>query len=237
MLKRKDLVLIRHTDRCQDWFPTTAFDSGASYFLIDRTYHGLCCFNGTPIDLSQHDRLFQPKKLRLIDQLTKQKSINSLYQGRCYGIETNDPRLKERGRVKCYVSSKKTKDRFLYLDNYNIPIEKCGWKVVTARTSAGAKFGTMLVARPDEVHTGSYISWRVRSEVEAESLKSYLLTNVVASLLSLGKGSRDISAKCLKFIPLVPLDRMWNDETVRAYLKTELGVEVDEEMIARYRVM
>ena len=74
---------------------------------------------------------------------------------------------------------------------------------------------------PTEIYTDSYISFRVNSEGEAESLLSYLKTDFVNHMLSIRKISQDICENTCKWIPLVPLDRIWSDDKVCEYLKID----------------
>jgi hypothetical protein len=63
----------------------------------------------------------------------------------------------------------------------------------------------------------SYISFRVNNETEAKSLLSYLNCKLPNYLLSIRKITQDISENTCKWIPLVPLDRIWNDISVYEY--------------------
>jgi site-specific DNA-methyltransferase (adenine-specific) len=97
------------------------------------------------------------------------------------------------------------------------------WKVITpeAAHKAFSGFGALFVAKPDEVHTGSYISFRVESQLEAESLLSYLQTRFANHMLSIRKISQHINESVCKWIPLVPLDRVWTDGAVCEHLEID----------------
>ena len=101
--------------------------------------------------------------------------------------------------------------------------KKSFWKVITPRAAfkAFSGFGEKFIGRPNEVHTGSYISFRVNNEDEAKSLLSYLDTKFANHILSIRKISQDISENTCKWIPLVPLDRAWTDDKVCEYLQIE----------------
>ena len=47
------------------------------------------------------------------------------------------------------------------------------------------KFGETFIGKSHEVHTGSYISFRVKNEDEAKSLLSYLDTKFANHMLSI----------------------------------------------------
>jgi site-specific DNA-methyltransferase (adenine-specific) len=219
MTRRKDIVFIRHEENSKKWFTNVKIEGGVNYFLKDSNYDGLCRFNGVYYDLSKYDSIINPKYHQIIDAVINRESINKLYKGRCFGVETNDPRFREAGNIKCYVSLQKSRDRCKYLDSYEFNDTNTFWKVITARANGkNPNFGIKFIGTPDEVHTGSYISFRVNTREEALSLLSYLDTKFANYMLSIRKISQDISENTCKWIPLVPLDRTWNDEKVCEYL-------------------
>ena len=224
MINRKDIVFIKHEDDATKWFGNNVdIKGGVNYFLKDTLYDGLCLFNGVQYDLSKYDCVIKLKYHKIIDIVMNMESINKLYMGRYFGIETNDKRFKDNGKIKCYVSTLKSKDRCKYIDSYEFNEKNSFWKVITARAAfkAFSGFGEKFIGKPNEVHTGSYISFRVNNEEEAKSLLSYLDTKFANHMLSIRKISQDISENTCKWIPLVPLDRIWNDEKVCEYLKIE----------------
>jgi hypothetical protein len=221
MMKRKDIVFIKHEDDGKKWFGNDVdIKGGVNYFLKHTLYNGVCTFNDKPYDLSKYDRIFKPQYHSIIDVVSKMESINTLYKGRCFGVETNDKRYKDSGQIKCYVSVLKSKDRVKYIDNYEFNDENTFWKVITpeAAFKAFSGFGEKIIGRPNEIHTGSYISFRVNSEDEAKSLMSYLNTNFANHMLAVRKISQHINEEVCKWIPLVPFDRIWTDDKVCEYL-------------------
>ena len=223
MMKRKDIVFIQHEENSKKWFGNNVdIEGGVNYFLKDASYEGICLFNGEPYDLSKYDCIIKPRYHKIIDIVINTESISKLYMGRCFGIETNDKRFKNNGKIKCYVSLKQSKDRCKYIDTYEFNEKNTFWKVITARANGKSpKFGEKFIGNLHEVHTGSYISFRVNNEDEAKSLLSYLDTKFANHMLSIRKISQDISENTCKWIPLVPLDRTWTDDKVCEYLKIE----------------
>ena len=223
MMKRKDIVFIQYEENSKKWFGNNVdIEGGVNYFLKDASYDGLCLFNEEPYDLSKYDCIIKPKYHKIIDIVINTESISKLYMGRCFGIETNDKRFKNNGKIKCYVSLKQSKDRCKYIDTYEFNEKNTFWKVITARANGKSpKFGEKFIGNLYEVHTGSYISFRVNNEDEGKSLLSYLNTKFANHMLSIRKISQDISENTCKWIPLVPLDRIWTDEKVCEYLKIE----------------
>ena len=224
MLKRRDIVFIEHEDDSQKMFGKTVdIEGGINYFLKSDQHNGDCLFNGESYNLSKYDCIIKPKYHAIIDKVNALKSLAQLYAGRCFGIETNDEdRLKNTGSVKCYVSLKKSKDRCKYLDSYEFTEKNTFWKVITAEANGSApNFGVKFIGKPNEVHTGSYISFKVKNEDEAKSLLSYLETKFTNHMLSIRKISQHINGDVCKWIPLVPLDKIWNDDLVCEYLNIQ----------------
>jgi len=224
MMKRKDIVIIQHEDDATKWFGNNVdIKGGVNYILKDIKFNGLCSFNGNNYDLSKYDCIIKPKYHQIIDVVSSMESVNKLYMGRFFGVETNDKRFKDNGKIKCYVSTLKSKDRCKYIDNYDFNEKNTFWKVITPEASfkAFSGFGEIFIGQPNEVHTGSYISFRVTNEEEAKSLMSYLETKFANHMLSVRKISQHINGDVCKWIPLVPLDRIWTDDDVCEYLKIE----------------
>ena len=77
----------------------------------------------------------------------------------------------------------------------------------------------IIIGYPYEIHTKSYISFNLNSEIEAISLLSYMKCKLPNFMLSLRKISQDISESTCKWIPLPPLNKEWNNEKVYKYFK------------------
>lgn len=223
MIKRNDIALIQHEDDSKKWFGNSVnIEGGVNYFLKDSEYEGVCLFNGEPYSLCKYDCIIKPQYHAIIDTVSSMTSISSLYMGRYFGVETNDKRFKDSGMIKCFVSLQKSKDRCKYLEKYDFNEKNTFWKVITARANGKSpNFGAKFIGAPNEVHTGSYISFRVASEDESKSLISYLDTKFANHMLSIRKISQDISENTCLWIPLVPLDRIWTDEAVCEHLQIE----------------
>jgi site-specific DNA-methyltransferase (adenine-specific) len=152
--------------------------------------------------------------------------ITDLYLGRYFGIESNNKKLLNdnvnenlnENLIKCYVS--KQKGFIKYIDKNEIKKDYNFYKVITAR-AAGHKgsFGNIFIGNTTDVHTSSYISFKVSNETEAKSLLSYLKCKLPNFMLHLRKLSQDISESTCKWIPIIPLNKVWNDTDVYKYFK------------------
>jgi hypothetical protein len=223
MLNRKDIVYINHINDASSIFGNTVdIKGGVNHFLIDLQYKGLCNYNGSKIQLNKYDILIDSKYYNIIEKLSKYDNLTKIYLGRFYGIESNDKRLindNKKDYIKCYVSQQKGFIKYIKKDD--IKKEYNFYKVITARAAyeANSKFGNTFIGNLDEVHTGSYISFKVSSEKEAESLLSYMKSKLCNFMLSLRKISQDINESTCKWIPLPTLDKVWIDEEVYKYFK------------------
>lgn len=175
MLSRTDVVYITHNNDASSIFGNKVdIKGGVNYFLIDYDHSGMCNIDGINVKLSKYDILVEnPKYYTIINKCTTHPSITSIYitQG-FYKVETNDKRLVDDhqfGFVKCYVS--KQKGFVKYIDRNEVNFNP-SWKVMTTEGSHKGKsgFGNMFIAKPNEIHSKSYVSFNVDSKKAAKSL-------------------------------------------------------------------
>lgn len=242
MLNRNDLVYIKHFDDASKIFGNSiSISGGIHYFLKDVTYNGDCLFNGSKTKLNKYDVFIDGKYHPIIDKIMKShNSITTIYLGRYFGIETNDKRLlikEKKTTIKCYVSQQKGFEKFI--EKTEINKEYNFWKLITTRANGGANsgFGNMFIGNPQEIHTGSYISFRTNNEMEAKSLLSYMKCRLPNFMLLLRKNSQDINLSTCEWIPLPPLDRIWNNEEIYKYFKlTQTDIQlINETKLVGYK--
>ena len=230
MLERNDIKFIKHFDNASKIFGNSVeIKGGVNYFLKDSKYNGLCNYNGKLIDFAKYDILVESKYYNLIDKVIQYDSLNKIYKGRCFGIESNDKRLTDNKKLlKCFVSQQK--GFIKYVDEKYIKKEYDFWKVITARAAyeQGSGFGNTFIGNTNEIHTGSYISFKVKNKQEAESLISYMKCKFTNLLLAVRKISQDISENTIKWIPLPSLNKIWTDEQLFEYYELD---EYDIELI------
>ncbi len=234
MLKRKDIKFIKHFENASDVFgKSVQISGGVNYFLIDKSYNGLCDFNGELIDNSRHDILIGNEFNELIELLKNKRSINELYlPTSVYNIVSNDKRLlnePETDTYRCFVSKLKGSVKYIKKEHVRITDRVNNWKVLTTRSqgNVGSGFGNTFIATPDDVYSQSYFSFAVGNNKEADSLLSYLKCKLPNVMLSLRKSSQHTTTQPLKWVPLVPLDRIWDDDEVYKYFN------LTEEMIQK----
>lgn len=224
MLKCKKIKQIIHFDNSNKIFKNIIIEGGINYLLIDNEYKGNCKFNNIDVNLSSYD-IF-PTEINcipLIEKFNNEKYIklSTIVKGRnFFKIETNDERLNDEQNendIECFVSSKQSKNliKYIELDEY-----KKFWKVITARANGCKKnFGNIFIGNENSVYTNSYISFKVKNEIEAKSLKSYLLCKFPNVMLGLRKPTQDIKESTCNWIPIVPFNREWDDEKVYKYFE------------------
>jgi site-specific DNA-methyltransferase (adenine-specific) len=222
MLNRTDIVNMTHFDDAKKVFGNSVdIKGGVNFFLKDSKYSGLCEFNGSQLNLNEFDVLVDNKYRSIISKAVLHPSIITIYQPSSYfGVRTNDRRYcDDTSLLKCYVSKQKGFEK--YIDSNFIKRDYKFWKVITARAAfkASSGFGNTFVGDENSVHTDSYISFKVNSKTEAESLLSYMKCKLPNFLLSLRKPSQDINENVCKWIPLPPLDRIWDNESINSFFK------------------
>lgn len=225
MLSRRDIRFINHIDDASSVFGSSvSIKGGINYFMVDRDYEGDCLYNGSMTDLSMLDIVVDGRFASLIKKVTSSTSIVSIYNpGATHKVRTNgklngvEVLSDDASLTKCYVSQQKGFVK--YINQSNVTNPSPSWKVLTvaAAHGAGSGFGNTFVAQPSDIHTDSYVSFNAPSKKEAESLMSYLKTKLPNRLLGLRKPSQHVNEKTCEWIPLPPLDREWDDDSVNAY--------------------
>jgi site-specific DNA-methyltransferase (adenine-specific) len=212
MLSRKDIVSIHHIHNSKTIWPEVDIKGGVNYFYLDKSHAGLTEFFSSDsqgkqmIQLDKYDILVpDTRAYPLINRIMKQPCLSELYLSTShFGITTNFEHYRNAplaGYVKCYVSTKKGEKKYVnqkYVKNtYDF------WKVFTPQGSGkgGDGFGNLIIGTPREIASQTYLGFKVGSEAEAKSLKSYLETDFANYMLSLRKIDQHISVATLKWVP------------------------------------
>jgi hypothetical protein len=224
MINRTDILFIKHFDDASKIFGNLVeIKGGVNYFLINKEYNGLCEYNGSHVKFSNFDIILDSKYYNIVNKLLNYDKIIKYYKSQdYYKIQTNDKRLMNEYKtnyLKCYVSQQK--GFIKYINKNEITKLTNNYKIITTRASFSnnSGFGNTFIGYPYEIHTKSYISFNLNSEIEAISLLSYMKCKLPNFMLSLRKISQDISESTCKWIPLLPLNKEWNNEKVYKYFK------------------
>uniref|UniRef100_A0A6C0III6 C2H2-type domain-containing protein n=1 Tax=viral metagenome TaxID=1070528 RepID=A0A6C0III6_9ZZZZ len=225
-MKTLNIEFIKHYPR-DDVFKNVKIKGGVSYFLINDAYKGKTKFNDIEIDIPKYDILLEPRFYKLIEFLDTnnhfEKSLEDIYCSQ--GTFLNSTTEKEltttvKDNVPCYVS--KNKGLTKYISNEKITKDYNYWKIATpaAAYKGSSGFSEFYVLSDSEIHSRSYISFRVNTKLEAESLFSYLKCKLPHVLLSSRKITHNLcNSSVFKWIPSIPLDRQWDDKKLYAYFK------------------
>ena len=208
-------------------FKNVKIKGGVSYYLIDKSYSGKTLLNGIEIDMNDYDIITEPKFCELINHFESNKffvkNLSELYtsQGKFITnkLEKELTNNKENTTC-CFVSQNKGFKK--YIDTEKITAKYDYWKVIT--TAAAYKgtsgFSNMFIGTDEQIHSRSYISFKVNNKNEADSLYSYLKCKISHILLSSRKITHNLcNGSIFKWIPLVPLDRIWTNESLHEYFK------------------
>ena len=225
MMSSNKISFIKHFEDEKIVFgKNVGIQGGVSYFRFHKSYNGNCLFNGVNIKLDNFDVIVsKTDSLKFITKFIGMQSIKNIFNPRSlYQIQTNDKRLNDNqinmDYVKCYVSQKNGFTKWIKRTLLKNPISD-KWRVLTPRANgkSGSGFGNIFISEPGEFYCDTYISFIAESELEAKSIQSYLKTKFANYLLSVRKVSQDISSETIKWIPIVPFDRIWTDDILVDY--------------------
>jgi hypothetical protein len=204
-------------------------NGGLSYFIYDEAYIGKCSINGIPVDTSKFDIILTDGRFaKFIEKISKNTvSILDRYISSCWsGIKSNDKRLSEKGYFKVHVSNRKNKNGHLWIKEdyikFRYPINLYSWKVFIPETVSLSSKGfakDFRIGMPYDVCTETFCGFITQTEDESISLISYLKTNFANKLISIRKIKNHINKETLKWLPSVPLDRIWTNEEICDYFR------------------
>jgi site-specific DNA-methyltransferase (adenine-specific) len=236
IVSSKKIKFIKHFDNSQEVFGKMVdIEGGVQYFLIDSEYNGDTEINGETVNLLEFDIIpTNLKSFDLIRKINKIPNLSLINKSKMqFGIKTNDKRFVDekidKNFIKCYVSKQKGFEKYIDINQIKNDSSLISFKVITARANGGKKsFGNKFIGFPNEVWCGSYVALEVKSKKEAESLISYMDTKFCNFMLGLRKNTQDIKPDTMKWIPLVPFDRIWTDEMLFEYFNL---TEEEKELI------
>ena len=237
---RSQMLGDRHIRELVDWevmseaFPGVDFEGGVCYFLWDRTYSGpakVQTIRGNLVTnssrmLNEFDVFVRDSQA--VDIL---RQVLSLNESSIADILTNTEPFKYESNFSGYHSEKAPGDIPLYLisggkrkvgfigrdEITKNPHLIDNWKVLVARGygERGAKPANVLgkpwIAPSPSVCTGSFMFFYVSSELEAQSLQSYIATKFFRFLVSLRKITQNAFRSTYTWVPAQAWDRNWKD--------------------------
>lgn len=214
---------------------------GFQYILIDKEYSGLVDYDGAMCVLNDFDIFVDSKFHSIVKKYSlNNPGLSSICESNSVFMNFHNDQLSEEpqdGYIPCYVAHRK--GNIKYIEEFKIM--KKGkklidsWKVFTPFASGyGVKFnyfGSKIIGRPGEVCSNTFLTLKVNSEDECQSLISYMNTKFCCFFLSLRKKTQNMNKKTLQWIPLIPFDRVWSDEMLFEYFDLD---KEDIEIIMNY---
>ena len=223
-MKLCNIEFIKHYPQ-DDVFKNVKIKGGVSYYLINKQFEGKTLFNNSLININKYDILVEPKYYNLLTKIHKynSKNLSELYcsQGTFLNSKT-EKELTSTGDVLCYVSKNKGFKKYISKEKINKNFDY--WKVITpaAAYKGTSGFSDIYILNDNEIHSRSYISFKVKSKKESKSLYSYLKCKLVQILLSLRKQTHNIcNSNNFIWIPLVPLNQEWNNNKLYEYFELD----------------
>lgn len=237
MLSSRRLRKLVDFPKLYDGFPGVKIRGGVSYFLWDRDHAGDCeiqtMWDNTPLGdsvtrpLDAYDVLVRRneaiailEKVRELDEVTLDTRVSA---GKPFGLRTffhgaPDPHgLAE--PVELYGSQRVSWIERSAVAQHSEWIDE--WKVLmTAVQGTSAAVETKflskpIVAGPGTACTETYlVAGHFADQTTADRLAAYLRTRFARFMVSLRKSTQHANRDVYKFVPAVPLDEDWNDETL-----------------------
>jgi len=239
MFKEITLKYIKHfSNPLSEGFKSISLKGGINYFLNHDEYKGKCNFNGVEYNMTDLDKIIHDdiceniqnlnvKILEINEMFKNYKKLKEIYKPTLYfGIKTNYTKYldcENENTYKCYVSKKiGGENRIKYINKYEIKddnnlLKKYKVFTVEAVGNGPSGFGPRIKGYKYEICNQSYIFFYVDNEIEMDSLYSYLDCKLPHVLLYTSKKTQHVSKETIENIPLVPLNRIWTDETIYEY--------------------
>lgn len=260
MLQDQRFIKLVDFPQLYDVFPGVKIRGGVSYWLWGRDHRGACEVTtmisnetvGTPVHrrLDAYDvfvrrneavcildkvsqyRLNGHPEASLGDQVSARKPFGLTNQrGKPNPKGINDPILLYGNQCQSYIDRSVVTSNSDWIDR---------WKVLLVKahgTSGREDFsilGEPVVAGPGTACTETYLVIGLcSSESEAKNLAAYMRTRFVRFLVSLRKITQNITRSSYKFVPALPMNRVWTDaDLYQRYGITPVEVAFIESLIA-----
>lgn len=167
------------------------------------------------------DYVFDSVTLRLVKITSNMRSIEDMYTP-CSTInskECNDVKSDTtmKIRIRCdsigHIERKKIEK---FRRSYKVLVSNTITSNITRNYHKKILANKVFKSGPDEFCSLNFCCFYVDTELEMESLYSYLRTGFICNLFAYGKTKR--KRNCFKYVPIVPFDRIWDNKSVLEYI-------------------
>jgi site-specific DNA-methyltransferase (adenine-specific) len=209
-----------------DYFKNVDIKGGVSFFLLEKHYKGECLYNNEYRTFS-NNLITNKEDMIIIDKLSNLPCFNTyLNSDQYFNIRNIDDRFlndKVDNCVTCYVSKKNGTIKYIKKNTLKITKNHMKYKVFLP-TASGSKnnigiIGRVVIGSPSDVSSRSFVHFAFDTYFECESFVSYLNTELVKKLIKIKKPTQLMKKDCFSLVPIVPLDRLWNNNNLKEYLK------------------
>ncbi len=260
MLRDHHFVKLVDFPQLYDVFPGVKIRGGVSYWLWGREHKGGCEvvtmigneIIGEPVvrKLDAYDVLVRRNEaVRILDKVTgfrNKKQIepslgDQVSARKPFGLTNQRGKPTKQGFKKPVLVYGNQQTSFMERSAITSNVEWIDqWKVllVKAHGTSGRDDVTILgepvIAAPGSACTETYLVIGVcKSETEARNLAAYMRTRFVRFLVSLRKITQNITRDSYRFVPLLPMNRMWTDKDLfERYGITSKQIAFIESLIA-----
>ena len=222
----------------KDAFPKINVNGGISYFLWAKDHTGLCEITtveqggvfGKPISRSLNEfDIFvrRNQSITILRKVRKEKGKtfdDSVSSRKPFGLPTNffgsDIKGKSKN-IKLFSSGKITWVSRSEIQNNEEWIDS--WKVLIPRATDGNENYPLpiwdakgpFVSGPEEACTETYlVASLAKNEQQALFIRDYMRTKFFRFLVSLRKITQDNKSDIFSFVPLLPMNQKWTDESL-----------------------
>jgi hypothetical protein len=239
MLRDHRFVKLVDFPQLYDVFPGVKIRGGISYWLWGRDHDGGCEVVtmigseviGKPVvrKLDAYDVLIRRNEaVRILDKVARyvvngkpESSLSDQVSARKpFGLTNQkgkpvptgmkDPVLVYGNQQKSYLERSVITSNVDWIDQWKVLLVKAHG---TSGRDDVTILGEPIVAGPRTACTETYlVIGRCANEAEAQNLSAYMRTRFVRFLVSLRKITQNITRDSYKFVPLLPMDRLWTDE-------------------------
>ena len=207
-------------------FKKVEIKGGVSYFLLEKEYKGMCLYNNQYREFKNGIITIENLDEILIKLKSHTTFGEKMFSDQYFDIRNIDDRFrttKDNDCILCHVSTKNGNIKYIKENELKIKPNYLKYKVFMP-TASGSKenigeLGRILIGEPKDVCSRSFVHFSFETKKECESFVSYLNTNLIKRLIGLKKQTQLVKKDCFSLVPIVPLDRHWNDEMLTEYFK------------------